>query len=277
MELLSDVFLPEARAVIKQLACRLEHNLAIGSFSPAIYDTAWLAMVCKGGSDPAWLFPECFNFLLLTQNDDGGWPAYASEVDGILNTMAATIALRKHDSRPELDCPPLPEDIKMRVLKAEEHLRTILLNWNVTSAVHVGFEILVPALLEMLEKGCERFEFPGRQALMALNQSKLSTFRPEVLYGEYKTTLVHSLEAFVGKIDFERVAQHLDERGSMMASPSSTAAYLIHCSEWDESAEEYLRKVVALSSGKGKGGVPSAFPSSIFETAWVRNSKLNQS
>ena len=269
MDLLSDIFSREAAAVIKQLAYQVEHNASISSFSSSIYDTAWLAMVCKSTSDATWLFPQCFDYLLETQTQGGGWPAYASEMDWILNTMAATIALQMHGRRLDLNDAPLRNNITSRVLKAEKYLREKLQGWDVSSTIHVGFEILVPTLLELLEKDSEKFEFPGRQTLMNLNQSKLSRYRPEVLYGDRKTTLLHSLEAFVGKIDFDRVAHHLDQRGSMMASPSATAAYLIYCSKWDESAESYLRNVVALGSGKGSGGVPSAFPTSIFEISWV--------
>ena len=276
MDLLSDVFSCEAKAVIKRLAYQVEHRESISSFSSSVYDTAWLAMVCKSNSDTTLLFPQCFTYLLETQTEDGGWPAYASEMDGILNTMAATIALQMYGRRPDPSGAPFPSDIASRVLKAEKYLRARLQDWDVSSTIHVGFEILVPTLLELLEKDSDRFEFPGRQTLLTLNQSKLSRYRPEALYGERKTTLIHSLEAFVGKIDFDRVAHHLDERGSMMASPSATAAYLIYCSKWDESAESYLRDVVALGSGKGSGGVPSAFPTSIFEMTWVCVSNLNR-
>ncbi|MCJ1439450.1 hypothetical protein MMC27_008844 [Xylographa pallens] len=273
MDTLSRIFLPEAKAVIKQLADRIEYGKVVGSFSMSIYDTAWLAMIYKEERDSGWLFPECFQYLLETQNNDGGWPAYASEMDGILNTMAAIVALRSHKRKLKL-CAPAYNDISQRISKAEIHLRPILRDWDPSSAIHVGFEILVPTLLELLEKDSELFEFSGRQTLMTLNQSKLSRCSLEILYGKRKTTLIHSLEAFVGKIDFDRVAHHLDERGSMMASPSATAAYLIHSSNWSKSAEKYLLNVVALGSGKGNGGVPSAFPTSIFETAWIASTLL---
>lgn len=276
MELPSGTLLSEAKAVIKQLAYQLEHGEAIGSFSPSVYDTAWLAMIYKGKSDSACLFPECLKYLLETQHQDGGWPAYASEMDGILNTMAATVALKEHKKRSELSCGTLPIDITSRILRAEKCLKEKLQNWDVSSTIHVGFEILVPSLLELLERDGGKIEFPRRQMLMALNQCKLSRYNPEILYGERKTTLIHSLEAFVGKIDFDKVAHHLDERGSMMASPSATAAYLMNCSKWDESAEKYLINTVLFGSGNGNGGVPSAFPSAIFETAWVGPSNLDQ-
>lgn len=55
-----------------------------------------------------------------------------------------------------------------------------------------------------------------------------------------------------------------------MASPASTAAYLMNATPWDEEAEMYLRKAVKDGPGKGNGAVPSAFPTPIFEISWVR-------
>ncbi|KAI1657167.1 hypothetical protein F4813DRAFT_396661 [Daldinia decipiens] len=110
------------------------------------------------------------------------------------------------------------------------------------------------------------FKFPGFEPLMDMNARKLSTFPEEVLHSTHQTTLLHSLEGFVDKIDFDRISHHL-LHGAMMASPSSTAAYLMNASEWSEDAEAYLRFVVDASNG----GVPSAFPITIFEITWVKS------
>lgn len=69
-------------------------------------------------------------------------------------------------------------------------------------------------------------------------------------------------------IDFDKVAHH-KVHGSMMASPSSTAAYLLNVSNWDDEAEAYLRQVIKSGAGRGSGGVPSAYPSMHFEYSWV--------
>ena len=256
----------QCKTLICELACRLEGG-SFGSFTPSIYDTAWVAMIHKPGGDFTCLFPQCFDHLLRFQNEEGGWAASASVVDGILNTLAALIALKKYQRSNSSFC--LPGDLETRISKADRFARTLLTKWDVSSTDHVAFEILVPSLLRILEDDSERFEFPGRQTLFDLNASKLVKFSPELLYGTQTSTLVHSLEAFVGKVDFDKVGHHLNERGSMWASPSSTAAFLIHSSEWNKSAESYLQNVVALGKGINKGGVPTFFPSSIFELAWV--------
>ncbi|KAM4055508.1 ent-kaur-16-ene synthase [Hirsutella rhossiliensis] len=55
----------------------------------------------------------------------------------------------------------------------------------------------------------------------------------------------------------------------MMASPSSTAAYLINASRWNEEAEAYLRHVVKAGTGHGDGGIPGTFPTTYFEYSWI--------
>ena len=90
-----------------------------------------------------------------------------------------------------------------------------------------------------------------------------------MLYKQKQYTVLHSLEALVGKIDFDKIAHH-KVSSSMMASPSATAAYLMYSTKWDEESERYLESVILNGSGRGSGGVPSAFPTPIFELSWVR-------
>jgi len=52
---------------------------------------------------------------------------------------------------------------------------------------------------------------------------------------------------------------------------SSTAAYLMNCSTWDDKAEEYLRKVVNRErfNEVEDAGIPCAWPTTVFETSWA--------
>ena len=249
------------------LVAHIANGLAtenLNTVTVAIYDTAWVSMVSKDVDGCiSWVFPECFEFLLEQQLPSGGWESYASKDDGILNTLAGLLAMMKHQSRD--DDKSLLEG---RIQRAVEYLENSLRDWEVESSVHVGFEVLIPTLLKMLEDEGIKFIFPGRKMLLMLNSIKLRLFSPEILYGRTKTTLLHSLEAFIGKIDFDQVRHH-KTFGSMMGSPASTAAYLMGTSEWDEEAELYLRKVIREGSGKGNGAVPSVFPIPIFESSWV--------
>ncbi len=213
-----------------------------------------------------WLYPTCFQKLLESQSPNGGFGGNIAEVDGILNTMAAVLALVKLDTSPTIsgvaDVPDLPARVSRGCVYLQEKLQT----WDVHSTIHVGFEILIPSLLHLLQKEGIRFEFPGLETLMEINEQKLSGFSQDILYFPQQTTLLHSLEAFIGKIDFNKTAHHL-QHGAMMASPSSTAAYLMHSSGWSEEAEAYLSFVVDTKNG----AIPSAFPITLFEITWVQS------
>jgi hypothetical protein len=258
----------EASDLLRELLDSNDSKHGFGTMTTAIYDTAWVAIVAKPGVDSHWLFPECFQFLLEQQQEDGGWATYASEVDGILNTLAALLALKRHANFAIAQGKGQDVDMDVRMSRAITYLESKLQSWDVSATLHVGFEYLTPSLLRLLEAEGVFFNFAGREILMKINAKKMSKFRPEMLYGPMALTALHSLEAFVGVIDFDKVRHH-KVRGSMMASHSSTAAYIMNTKEWDEEAEEYLRHVVAHGHGKGNGGVPSAFPSTLFETTWV--------
>lgn len=80
--------------------------------------------------------------------------------------------------------------------------------------------------------------------------------------------MLHSLEAFVGVVDFDLLKHHCTVENGMMASPAATSAYLMYVKEWDTRAETYLSRLVRCS-GDSAGGVPAAFPTCNFELSWV--------
>ncbi|KAI0395381.1 Copalyl diphosphate synthase [Xylariaceae sp. FL0594] len=263
-----------ARALLRRATQRYDEKYGCGMMSCAPYDTAWVSMITKEvDGQRGWLFPECFEYLLQKQNEDGSWGAESeSQIDGILNTGAPLLSLLRHRLQP-LQTPYDDSALAGRIANAISSLRSQLSAWNVSTTAHVGFEIIVPAILRYLEETDEtlRFEFPGREELMQINSQKMRRFKPEYLYGHVQMTALHSLESFIGQVDFDKVAHH-KRNGSMMASPSSTAAYLMHSSKWDDEAEHYLRHVInAYQEG---GGVPSAYPSTYFEYTWIISTLL---
>lgn len=263
-----------ATALVNRLTERIEDSHGLGFMSPAIYDTAWVSMIQKSvGEEKTWLFPECFEYILNAQLEDGSWVTYASQIDGILNTAASLLSLKRHFNAPLQSNIISQDSLEERINGATRSLQALLQAWDVDATLHVGFEILVPALLGYLEAEGIEFFFSGRDRLFAIRDQKLARFKPEYLYAPIQMTALHSLEAFIGLIDFDRV-RHNKVNGSFMASPSSTAAVLMHASEWDDECEEYLHHVIQNASGKGSGGVPSAFPSTIFELTWTLSTLL---
>jgi hypothetical protein len=262
-----------AQSLISKLKEGHSDEYGFGSMTCTVYDTAWVAQVSKPdrtGHGRKWVFPECFQYVLDNQEPDGSWKSYASQVDGILNTAASLLALNSHLGLPLQTKTASAKDVTARFEKGKQALGKLLEEWDVMSTEHVAFEILVPAHLELLEKTAGLFfDFPQKKLLSKIQSEKLKNFRPELLYGESKLTALHSLEAFIGKIDFDQICQ--TPSGAMMASPSSTAAYLMNVSKWDERSEAYLAHVVKSSP---HGAVPSAFPSTYFEYCWAISTLL---
>jgi hypothetical protein len=272
MDISSDQsILASAQSLVQELSWSIRLPGSGGAFTPTVYDTAWLSMIIKETKGTKHLlFPKCFTYLLEQQQPDGSWICYASPIDGILNSLAALLSMVNYGRRKF--CSVIEWSLlEPRIEKGRSAISMMLSQWDVESTVHVGFELLVPSLLEQLEKYDITFEFPQRDILAKLSLKKSSKFPVELLHGSETSTLHHSLEAFVDKIDFDRVRHHLTN-GSMFGSPSATAAYLIHASTWDERAEDYLSMVERRSPSSG---IPSAFPTSVFESSWVNSSIRN--
>ncbi|EED11984.1 terpene synthase family protein [Talaromyces stipitatus ATCC 10500] len=248
-----------------------------GSLSCSVYDTAWVSMIFRDvvNGQPKWLFPASFGYLLLNQSTGGGWCSETtSEIDAILNTSAALLALKTHQQYEDGgEGEIMVGDLHQRIQNATAFLQAKLETWDVEATDHVGSEILVSAHLRLLSEKGITFDFPGSESLKRLNKEKLKKFSPELLYGSEPITLIHSLEAFAGQIDFDKLSHRLNF-GSMLASPSSTSAYLIYANSWNDSAEAYICSVVEHTQGGDSGAVPSVFPSTIFEITWVISTLL---
>lgn len=259
----------EIKGLLEWISSKIKVDGEFGSMSCSVYDAAWVSMVAKPvmGSK-YWLFPECFHFVLDQQSEDGSWGGgNGCEIDGILNTAASLLALKKHMDSP-LQMTFLTEsDLKPKLHKGIKALETMLRGWNVEATIHVGFEVLVPSILELLAQEDILFKFDGEGTLDNIRRQKLRGFDPRKVEQIRSSTALHSLEALLRTIDFDSFSPYL-KYGAMMASPSSTAAFLMHTTKWSEEAEMYLRGVITSSSGGGRGGVPSAYPSTYFELSW---------
>lgn len=210
--------------------------------------------------------PESLGFILDHQLSGGGWASYATKADGILNSLAALLALIKHRN-----ATPVNHSLQTAIQRAFACLNVTLQTLDLDGSLPVGFEILVPAMLQMLEiQGGVQFSSPAQSRFLAIGATKMSYFQPDLLYDSKESTLFHSLEALISKIKFDHL-RHRKVFGSMMASPASTAAYLMNVTSWDEEAELYLLKVVVEGPGKGNGAVPSVFPTPVSEISWVRS------
>ena len=84
----------DASALIGQLASACRDGRSIGCISASVYDTAWVSMISKViDGCRRWLFSHSFQYILDKQLSDGGWQCYASDPDGIINTVATLLAI----------------------------------------------------------------------------------------------------------------------------------------------------------------------------------------
>ncbi|KAL9051002.1 MAG: hypothetical protein Q9162_006297 [Coniocarpon cinnabarinum] len=249
--------------------------------SATIYDTAWIACVIKPNQADAelqWLFPSAFAFVLDKQHSDGGWhwPPYGQECPAstLLSSLAALFMLKRHQEQP-LQLAQKFSNVEERVRHGARFVETSLRHLSHELPKSVGFEVLAPALLDELQGFGLRFSFDAKKPLYAGRDAKLSKLAKANLE-KFPHAALHSLEAFYAR-PTEQFSHRLRARlleGSMMASPSATAAYLIRSDTWDESAEAYLRLAISNSEGACSGSVPSAFPSTNFELIWVISTVL---
>ena len=264
-------YIARAGTLIAQLVNDHDPKYGVGSLSCSVYDTAWVAMVIKNANgQKRWLFPSSFEYLINQQQHDGGWRTF-SDADGILNTLAALLAYCQHLRYP-LQLTP-SEDLGLRRDRAIYFLETQFAKCDVESIVTPTSQPFFSRLLQMLEQEDIHFSFPGKDSLVHERGRKMPNRSLAVLYGTARTSGSHHLESQIGEIDFDRVGQH-KICGSVMASPAATAAYLMNCTSWDDEAEAYLHHIVSIGDSKSVGGVPSKFPTTVFEVTQVISTLL---
>lgn len=133
------------------MATGLDNANGFSIFSASAYDTAWAAMVERPTPDVAMelAFAECLDFLLHAQQADGSWRSDSgSTLDSILNAMAALLALQR---RAQSNFFPSGTDLASRCAKAEAVLVGMLRGWDIATCDRTGFEVIMPALMGLLE------------------------------------------------------------------------------------------------------------------------------
>ncbi|KAL6234060.1 hypothetical protein BDW75DRAFT_241443 [Aspergillus navahoensis] len=263
------------RALFETFAKSYDPIYGLGTMSGNIYDTAWVSMVRKPseGGESVWAFPAAFQALLQHQRPCGSWGGTRSEVDSITSTLAALLALQRHAG--DLSAVEPQSDLSSRILKAKEWLNTALKGLDdllATCTLTVGVELRLPAILSLLEAEGHTFDF-DQTILTKLKAKKLSKINLDTIFRGPQSSLLHSLEAMVGKVDFTALG-HYKVLGSMLASPSATAAYLMYNPVWDDEAEEYLQHAISNGAGQGSGLVAAGYPTTVFEWAWVTTNLL---
>ena len=245
----------------------------------SIYDTAWMACVSREvAGRRLWWFPNSFSYLLDHVLEQGGWDAEHGDTGSLLNSLMGLYALVLHQEWPYQLCPVPSSTLPGIIRSTSARVQEALDNWDIAKATEVGFEVLLPTVLELLDQKGIRFTFPCRDQLLDIRSAKLANIRYECIYNGQLPSIIHSLEAFYNDPDFDYDRMRPQAvSGSMLGSPSATTAYLMRCSQWDVEAEAYLNIVLNRGTGLGSGAVPSAYPSNCFELLWTTSTILTYS
>ena len=198
---MEDCSLHERAQVLLRKVIHECQNFIHSSQTLAIYDTAWVSMIVKMvNKEPRWAFLESFQFILEEQESDGGWDRSRISDDGILNTLAALLAMKRHEKSTYVAVQVTHPDLPARISKAIIYLEKMLQQWDVGASVNVDFEILVPTLFSMLEQEQLIFQFPQKQLLMRFSAEKLRHFDPSTVYGSQNTPCCVHLKVLLERL-----------------------------------------------------------------------------
>ncbi|XP_062226694.1 ent-kaur-16-ene synthase, chloroplastic-like isoform X1 [Phragmites australis] len=219
---------------------------------PSYYDTAWVAMVALQGSPHVPRFPQCVEWILQHQEEDGSWgrrDQFDSSVskDVLSSTLACVLALGRWN---------VGREHIMRGLHFIGRNLSIVMDDQIVAPI--GFNITFPGMLSSaIEMG---LEVPILQTdidrILRLQEMELTRDTGISSYGR-KAYLAYVTEGLGNKQDWSEVMKFQRKNGSLFNSPSATAAALLH--NHDTKALQYIDFLI----DKFGSAVPTAYPKNI--------------
>ncbi|CAG8491941.1 2460_t:CDS:2 [Ambispora leptoticha] len=228
------------------------------SMSP--YDIAWVAMIpvplykeTKLSKDFKLAFPECFAWLLNSQNESGSWSRTgACSIAPDLSSLWSLGVFKDHagtyfeERLREIGF--TLEHFNNIFEKGTCFMRYALNEWDIDDddANMAGFEIVAPFLISQLEKLDSPIflDFPNKKRLLKENKRKISQIPIEAMS---KLASIHQpLEAFIGVINLSCIQNsRFQAINGSYGSSAITAAVLIDAPKWDDKAYEFLQKIIS--------------------------------
>ena len=238
----------------EDLCALFKDKIGKGEMAGTAYDTAWVASIPDPEHPDRPAFPQTLEWLRLHQHSDGSWGATIEYYhDRIISTLTACIVLAEWHSDPWAD------------YQIEAGLRSIwrnVANMQRDPYEPVGFDLIVPTLLDRAEALGLRLPYRHFDAYRTRRQHKLTMIPPHLLYSRFVPT-TYSLEFMGDQVDATRLNGDLQEsNGSIGASPSATSYFFDRTKE--SRALAYIGNVVRSV----RGGIPCTAPIEAFEQAW---------
>ncbi|MBN2118871.1 MAG: hypothetical protein JW730_20045 [Anaerolineales bacterium] len=240
---------------------KLLEKVGKDNISSTSYDTAWIARLKDVESD---LGNRALEWICEHQHEDGSWgavfPFYYH--DRVVCTLSAMIALTYKGRR---------QQDKARIQRGLEALDRITAGATQglqldSNGGTVGFEVITPTLvaeaeqLGIIKQQKERILGKLRH-LRELKMRKLQGLKISRFI-----TVAHSAEMTgKDKLDLLDVERLQEDNGSVGASPAATAHFALYVKPGDQSALNYLSRIIESHNG----GAPALSPFEIFERVWV--------
>ncbi|KAF7018002.1 hypothetical protein CFC21_031351 [Triticum aestivum] len=238
----------------KDREARIRKQLRKVELPPSPYDTAWVAMVPLRGSPHTPCFPQCVEWILQNQHENGSWDindfGSSANKNVLLSTLACVLALEKWNLG--------QEHIRKGLHFIGRHFSLVM---DEEIAAPTGFNMIFPGMLSLaIGAG---LQFPVRQTDIdgILHQWEMElkrsvdgkTLAGQKSYGR-EAYMAYVSEGLGNLLDWNEVMKFQRKNGSVFNSPSTTAAALVH--NYDDKALDYLNMVVS----KFGGAVPTVYP-----------------
>ncbi|KAI3719553.1 hypothetical protein L6452_20455 [Arctium lappa] len=231
---------------------RIKKVLSNVELSVSSYDTAWVAMVPSPNSPNSPCFPECLNWVMDNQLNDGSWGALLLHhqhlpllKDSLSSTLASILALKRWN---------LGEHQINKGLCFIESNFASAIDKNQPSPI--GFEIIFPGMLEYAKELNIRLPLNQTDLSVVLHQRELELRR---CYSKEKEAYLAYISEGLGNYhDWNMVKKFQMKNGSLFNSPSATAAALIH--HQNAGCLDYLTSLV----NKFGNAVPTVYPHDLY-------------
>lgn len=235
----------------EELETIIRNKLRKPQLPPSSYDTAWVSMVPVRGSHQTPRFPQCVEWILQNQQDDGSWGVSQSDSsvskDVLLSTLACVLALKRWN---------VGRENIWRGLHFIGRNFSVAMDEQFTSPI--GFNFTFPGLLSLgIDMG---LEFPVRQTdvcgILHRREMELKRLAVDSSFGR-KAYMAFIPEGFGNMLDWDQVMKFQRKNGSLFSTPSTTAVALIH--KYNDQALQYLNLLVSEFGS----AVPAMYPSMV--------------
>ncbi|KAL9272006.1 Ent-kaurene synthase 5, chloroplastic-like protein [Drosera capensis] len=220
--------------------------------SVSAYDTAWVAMVPSRSSQETPCFPGTVDWILSNQLPDGSWglpdrhPLLVK--DALSSTLACVLALKRW---------LVGED---QMTKGLDFIRS-----NFASAMDeeqhspVGFDVIFPTMIDHAINLDVNFHFPKEDVEAILRKKDFELERIKCKSTCVRNHYLAFISEGLGELqDWEMAMTYQRNNGSILNSPSATAAALLHLH--DSSCHGYLCSVLQRFGT----AVPAVYPSDMY-------------